>query len=101
MHVLDTLRQRGWTVAVHNDYRQNGRAHTFWLLTHPNGRYVIGEGETDAQALIECHRQIERYSYEAAPASTSIETKGTFVTLGFMDEQQARAFGKWLAKATA
>jgi len=38
-------------VAVHNDYRLNGEAMTFWLLTHPDGRWVKGEGKTDAEAL--------------------------------------------------
>lgn len=38
-------------MAVHNDYRLNGVPHTFWLLTHPDGRYVKGEGRTDAEAL--------------------------------------------------
>lgn len=47
----DDLRAEGWTVAVHNDYRLNGVPHTFWLLTHPDGRYVKGEGRTDAEAL--------------------------------------------------
>lgn len=47
----DDLRLEGWTVAVHNDYRLNGLLHTFWLLTHPDGRYVIGEGRTDREAL--------------------------------------------------
>jgi len=47
----DDLRADGWSVAVHNDYRIDGRACTFWLLTHPDGRYVKGEGSTDAEAL--------------------------------------------------
>jgi hypothetical protein len=31
-------------VAVHNDYRQGGELKTFWLMTHPSGRYVQAEG---------------------------------------------------------
>jgi hypothetical protein len=46
----DDIRALGWTVAVHNDYRQNGEAHTFWLFTK-NGRAIKGEGRTDAEAL--------------------------------------------------
>jgi len=38
-------------VAVHNDYRSNGRLETYWLFIHPNGRYAEGSGETDAEAL--------------------------------------------------
>lgn len=47
---LDRLRATGWMVAVHNDYRLGGEFHTFWLFTHPDGRYVKGEGKTDDQA---------------------------------------------------
>ncbi len=47
----DDLRAQGWAVAVHNDYRQDGAARTFWLLTHASGRWVKGEGRTDAEAL--------------------------------------------------
>lgn len=48
---LATLRENGWMVGVHNDYRLNGEAHTFWLFTHSDGRWVKGEGRTDAEAL--------------------------------------------------
>lgn len=47
----DDLRAAGWSVAVHNDYKQNGQTYTFWLVTHPDGRYLKGEGTTDAEAL--------------------------------------------------
>lgn len=44
------LRAVGWSVAVHNDYRLNGVAHTFWLMTR--GEIALkGEGRTDAEAL--------------------------------------------------
>lgn len=49
---LHALRAAGWTVACHNDYRQHGWAHTFWLLTHPSGVWAKGEGQTDESALI-------------------------------------------------
>lgn len=61
----ELLRQSGWSVAVHNDYRLNGLAHTFWLWTHPNGRWIKGEGLTDKAALAECvaaHAAIEAKS---------------------------------------
>ena len=54
----DDLRALGWTVAVHNDYRQNGFAHTFWLLTK-GGRCVKGEGLKDAHALNCIRERIE------------------------------------------
>lgn len=47
----EMLRDAGWSVAVHNDYRQDGKTYTFWLFTHPSGRWVKGEGETDADAI--------------------------------------------------
>ncbi len=46
----DDIRALGWAVAVHNDYRQNGEAYTFWLFTK-DGRAIKGEGRTDAEAL--------------------------------------------------
>ncbi len=49
--VLENLRNAGWVVAIHNDYHQNGELHTFWLMTHPNGNYLKGEGKTDCEAL--------------------------------------------------
>ena len=55
--IVDDLRADGWMVAVHNDYRLNGKYHTFWLFTHPNGRWIKGEGETDAQAIAEAASQ--------------------------------------------
>jgi hypothetical protein len=45
------LRTKGWMVAVHNDYILKGKKMTFWLFTHPDGRYVRGEAETDVEAL--------------------------------------------------
>lgn len=46
----EDIRQLGWTVAVHNDYRSYGKSHTFWLFTK-DGRAVKGEGRNDAAAL--------------------------------------------------
>lgn len=51
VEVLARLRSRGWMVAVHNDYQLAGDLHTFWLLTHPDGRWMKGEGRTDAEAI--------------------------------------------------
>ena len=56
----DTLRAQGWSVAVHNDYRQNDVAHTFWLFTK-EGRAVKGEGQTDDEALAEVQRRINEW----------------------------------------
>lgn len=51
---LKKMREAGWSVAVHNDYRLAGKAMTFWLFTHANGRYVKGEAETDLDAVTLC-----------------------------------------------
>lgn len=48
--LLQKIRRLGWYVAVHNDYRQDEKFHTFWLFTKM-GRAVKGEGRTDALAL--------------------------------------------------
>ena len=54
------IRQCGWVVAIHNDYKQNGVNHTFWLFTQKSaakadglgdGSYIMGEGKNDAAAL--------------------------------------------------
>lgn len=50
LDVVDVLRERGWSVAVHNDYRLRGERQTFWLFTC-GSRCVKGEGPTDAVAL--------------------------------------------------
>jgi len=50
----DDLRAKGLTVAVHNDYRLDGKRFTFWLFTvEVNGASLAfkGEGESDAEAL--------------------------------------------------
>jgi hypothetical protein len=49
--MLHLLRGAGWMVAVHNDYRQNGNLMMFWLFTHPSGRLIKGEGNSDTEAV--------------------------------------------------
>ena len=99
----DDLRERGWSVAVHNDYRQHGECCTFWLLTHPNGRWVKGEGRTDAAALNQCREQIERRSMDGrllGPFATRIEDNGTngWLSLGFETYDDAQKFWRWAEK---
>jgi|SRR5208282_1619638 len=66
METLTTLRMNGWMVAVHNDYMLNGQAMTFWLFTHPKtGRFIKGEGKTDAEALEQCAAAALRLSLPA------------------------------------
>jgi hypothetical protein len=63
--LLTKIRDAGWSVAVHNDYRLNGAAHTFWLFTHPNGRYLKGEGKSDEMALASVHQSIAQTNGDA------------------------------------
>lgn len=44
------LRAAGWMVAVHNDYRQDGKTRTFWLMVKGE-RALKGEGDTDDEAI--------------------------------------------------
>ena len=75
----DDLRALGWTVAVHNDYRLNGVAHTFWLLTK-DGRCIKGEGLSDADALKEIRTMLSaapQAQPATAPAHTEAEASKT------------------------
>lgn len=58
--MLRILREAEWVVGVHNDYRQNGKLMTFWLFTHPSGRWLKGEGVTDEDAVFEVFSKLYR-----------------------------------------
>lgn len=45
------LRERGWMLAVANDYRLSGEWHVFYSFTHPDGITAKGEGKSDLAAL--------------------------------------------------
>ena len=77
---LTRLRSDGWSVAVHNDYRQDGEPHTFWLLTR-DGRAVKGEGRTDEEALGECCR-VAALEVPDDPERCSVCTSGHHVYCG-------------------
>lgn len=47
---LAKMRTAGWSVAVHNDYKLEGKSFTFWLFTKGN-QCIKGEAETDLDAL--------------------------------------------------
>ena len=53
----DDLREAGYSVAVHNDYRLDGKFHTFWLLTKDRKCYK-GEGTSDTMALNQIREQV-------------------------------------------
>lgn len=61
--ILMELRQRGWMVAVHNDYKQGGEHMTFWLMTKGNVAFK-GEGANDMCALSELANHVVRYEDE-------------------------------------
>lgn len=56
--LITRLRAAGWMVAVHNDYRQDGKLMTFWLFVR-DGVAVKGEGATDDEALTQVLKQVE------------------------------------------
>ena len=61
-HIIADLRWRGWAVAVHNDYRKDGAAYTFWLFTRGGGplmQAIKGEGRSDRAALMQCRDAAE------------------------------------------
>ena len=61
VRLLEQIRGEGWSVAVHNDYRQGGKQFTFWLFTHwQSHKYLKGEGLTDREALQQVWNEIER-----------------------------------------
>ena len=55
----DDLRALGWSVAVHNDYRQNGLSYTFWLMVQGE-RALKGEGRTDGEALNQIREALKK-----------------------------------------
>jgi len=57
--LLAKLRADGWSVAIHNDYRQGGVPHTFWLFTK-DGFSVKGEARTDIGALEQVDAEIKK-----------------------------------------
>jgi hypothetical protein len=69
---LDALRAAGWMVAVHNDYRLHGEPHTFWLLTHPDGRWIKGEGRTDAEAITQAALSVSPLPVEGGGSSRGL-----------------------------
>lgn len=56
--LLGSIRLRGWSVAIHNDYRKGGESFTFWLFTHSSGRWLKGEAKCDHDAVTQVWEQI-------------------------------------------
>lgn len=90
--MLSNLRKAGWMVAVHNDYRLDGKPHTFWLFTHSNGLWVKGEGKTDEIALSNVLAEIEtRHAIEWRVEHCEKLLNETIA--GFADSKEPIAFG--------
>lgn len=59
----DDLREKGWAVAVHNDYKLPDGMCTFWLMTKRIGNQTIalkGEGYSDRIALDLIREQVSK-----------------------------------------
>lgn len=75
---LHELRQLGFTVAIHNDYRWHAQPYSFWLLTHAaSGRFIKAEGPYDpkfGEALIidSLLRQAYHLETKLTPCSQSL-----------------------------
>lgn len=67
--MLRELRGLGWSVAVHNDYRLDGVAYTFWLFTCPTDdgfmRAIRGEATTDEAAVASVLEHAKTFFVEA------------------------------------
>ena len=50
-YYLTKLRDHKWSIAIHNDYYLSGKFYTFYLVAHPSGVWLKGEGESDVEAL--------------------------------------------------
>ena len=100
--LLAKLRDRKWNVAIHNDYALGGNRHTFWLLTHPSGRWVKGEAPTDVEALDDCLRQIERGHLEGPPHHPyAVQHRGDgWLRIGFSDDKRVQEYWQWLEQQT-
>ena len=71
--MADDLRALGLSVAVHNDYSQDGIGYTFWLLTaNIDGvrRAFKGEGTTDTESLNQIREQYRALSRPATGGTT-------------------------------
>lgn len=98
--LLDSLRARGWRVAVHNDYKLAGQDMTFWLFTHAAyGRFIKGEGKTDAMAVYIAGLELDDFvivSPERCP-----KCRGKWVTVVVHDQVFGVPVHAVVAKAKA
>jgi hypothetical protein len=49
---LAQLREKGWCVAAHHEFEMHKQLRTFWLFTHPCGRWIKAEGAATSEVLV-------------------------------------------------
>lgn len=86
----EAMREGGWSVAVHNDYRVDGKCATFWLWTHPSGRWLKGEGQTDDVALAECLRALSLSEAASDPRDAEITRLSAELSAAQADNERLR-----------
>jgi hypothetical protein len=75
------LREDGWVVAVHNDYRMNGVPMTFWLFTRDDRRWIKGEGRDDRAALEAAIAESQRPDVRAGLLAAKLDADRDLVAL--------------------
>ena len=99
----DKLHQLGWSIASHHDMQVRGRLRTFYLLTHPSGIWVKGDGPDQLTALTRAYTAAQQRLEQPRgtplpPISTDVESlpqfldrlqqvdaTGPFITLAWQD----------------
>lgn len=67
---LEWIRDRGWMVAIHNDYQYQGKIYTFWLFTKISGYsfFVKSEGcDGDSTVVGRCMKRIKNLERKYGP----------------------------------
>ena len=49
---LAELRKLGWQVAAHHEFELSKQLRSFWLFTHPCGRWIKAEGAANSEILV-------------------------------------------------
>ncbi len=49
---LAQLRKMGWLIAEHHEFEVHKQLRTFWLFTHPCGRWIKAEGDVSREVLV-------------------------------------------------
>lgn len=71
--MLEYIREKGWTVAIHRDYKI-GMAQSFmtsWTFTHEaSGKFLIGSGSSNQEAVEQVAEQVWALESQATQIST-------------------------------